>query len=135
MRRFATALCLSGAFLFALGNAGSAQQVGSEELLGGHENPPVISDGTGDFTAVLDVDRIPFQLTYDVASEGSDADRAHLEDDAVVAVEQPHELVRLGGFELVGEARQEPVLGVPVVLHFGNTADRQHATPRQRGPC
>ena len=51
---------------------------GSEELLGGHENPPVISDGTGDFTAVLDVDRIPFQLTYDVASEGSDADRAHL---------------------------------------------------------
>ena len=78
MRRFATTLCLSGAFVFALGNAGSAQQVGSEELLGGHENPPVISDGTGDFTAVLDVDRIPFQLTYDVASEGSDADRAHL---------------------------------------------------------
>jgi hypothetical protein len=78
MRRFATTLCLSGAFLFALGTAGSAQQVGSEELLGGHENPPVISDGTGDFTAVLDVDRIPFQLTYEVASEGSDADRAHL---------------------------------------------------------
>lgn len=78
MRRFATTLCFSGAFLFALGNAGSAQQVDSEELLGGHENPPVISDGTDDFTAVLDIDRIPFQLTYDVPSEGSDADRAHL---------------------------------------------------------
>ena len=30
---------------------------------GGHENPPVISDGTGEFTAVLDIDSIPFQLT------------------------------------------------------------------------
>ena len=78
MRRFATTLCLSGAFLFALGNAGSAQQVDSEELLGGHENPPVISDGTGEFTAVLDIDSIPFQLTYDVGAEGSAPDQAHL---------------------------------------------------------
>jgi hypothetical protein len=78
MQRFAATLGLSGAFLFALGPAGSAQQVESEDLLGGHENPPVVSDGTGDFTAVLDIDRITFELTYDVGSEGSDADQAHL---------------------------------------------------------
>jgi CHRD domain len=77
MRRFATTLCLSGAFLFALGNAGSAQQVDSEELLGGHENPPVISDGTGEFTATLDIDSIRFQLTY-VVGAGSAPDQAHL---------------------------------------------------------
>jgi hypothetical protein len=46
MERFAATLCLSGAFLLALGNAGFAQQVDSEELLGGHENPPVISTGS-----------------------------------------------------------------------------------------
>ena len=78
MRRVAATLCLSGAFLFALGNAGSAQQVNSEELLGGHENPPVISDGTGTFAAQLDIDSIPFQLTYDVGAEGSAPDQAHL---------------------------------------------------------
>jgi CHRD domain len=84
MERFAATLCLSGAFLFALGNPGFAQQVDSEELLGGHENPPVISDGTGDFTAQLDVNPadpvapIPFQLTYDVGAEGSAPDQAHL---------------------------------------------------------
>jgi hypothetical protein len=84
MRRLAATLCATGAFLFAFGNAASAQQVDSEELLGGHENPPVISDGTGNFTAQLDVnpadpvDPIPFQLTYDVGSEGSAPDQAHL---------------------------------------------------------
>jgi hypothetical protein len=79
MQRFAATLGLSAAFLFALGPAGSAQQVDSEELLGGHENPPVISDGTGDFMAQLDqVDRIPFQLTYDIGAEGSAPDQAHL---------------------------------------------------------
>jgi hypothetical protein len=55
MRQLAATACLAGAFLFALGKGGSAQQVDSEELLGGHENPPVISDGTGNFTAQLDV--------------------------------------------------------------------------------
>ena len=79
MRRFAAILCLAGAFLFALGKAGSAQNVDSEELLGGHENPPVISDGTGDFMAQLDqVDRIPFQMTYDIGAEGSAPEQAHL---------------------------------------------------------
>ena len=80
MRRFATTLCFSGVFLFALGNGGSAQQVSSEALLGGHENPPVISEGSsGTFTAQLEVaDRIPFQLTYELGPEVTDADRAHL---------------------------------------------------------
>jgi CHRD domain len=76
--RSAATLGLSGAFLFALGNAGSAQQVNSEDLLGGHENPPVISAGTGDFTASLEVDRILFTLTYQVGSAAGDADQAHL---------------------------------------------------------
>ena len=76
--RLAATLCSTGAFLLALGNAASAQHVDSQGLLGGHENPPVVSDGTGDFTAQLDVDRIPFQLTYDVGSEGSAPDQAHL---------------------------------------------------------
>src|SRR5262245_17623355 len=78
MRRSAATLGLSGAFLFALGNAGSAQQVNSEDLLGGHENPPVISSGSGDFMASIDVDRIPFTLTYDVGAAGSAPDQGHL---------------------------------------------------------
>jgi hypothetical protein len=77
MRRSAATLGLSGAFLFALGNAGSAQQVNSEDLLGGHENPPVISAGSGDFTASVEVDRIPFTLTYDFG-EGTVLNEAHL---------------------------------------------------------
>jgi hypothetical protein len=78
MRRSAATLALSVAFLFALGNAGSAQQVNSENLLGGHENPPVISTGSGDFTASIQVDRISFTLTYQVASASGDAAQAHL---------------------------------------------------------
>ena len=78
MRRSAATLGLSGACLFALGSAGSAQQVSSEDLLGGHENPPVISTGSGDFTGSIEVDRIPFTLTYDVGAAGSAPDQAHL---------------------------------------------------------
>ena len=85
MRRFAAMLAWSAALLFALGNGGSAQQgkserlhVKSERLLGGNENPPVISDGSGTFRAQLKSDRIPFELRYDVASEASDVTQAHL---------------------------------------------------------
>jgi hypothetical protein len=78
MRRLAVTLSLSGAFLFTLGGAGHAQQQRAEQLLGGNENPPVISDGSGTFSAELEADRIPFELTYDVASEGSDTTQAHL---------------------------------------------------------
>jgi hypothetical protein len=78
MRRLATVLALSAAFLLALGDAGSAQQVRSERILGGNENPPVISDGSGSFTARLEDDSIAFRLRYDVESDGSDALQAHL---------------------------------------------------------
>ena len=78
MQRFATALLLSVMFLPTLGDPGSAQQVRSERLLGGNENPPVISDGSGSFRARLRDDRISFRLRYDVASDGSDVLQAHL---------------------------------------------------------
>lgn len=78
MQRFATVLLVSAMFLPALGDPGSAQQVRAERLLGGNENPPVISDGSGRFRARLLDDRIRFRLSYDVASEGSDVLQAHL---------------------------------------------------------
>jgi hypothetical protein len=77
MRRLAT-MALSATILLALGTAGSAQQVRSERVLGGNENPPVISDGSGSFRARLEDDSIAFRLRYDVESDGSDALQAHL---------------------------------------------------------
>jgi hypothetical protein len=65
-------------FLPALADPGSAQQVRAERLLGGNENPPVVSDGSGRFRAELLDDRISFQLRYDVASDLSDVTQAHL---------------------------------------------------------
>ena len=50
----------------------------AEDILGGNENPPIISDGSGSFTATSEEDRIAFQLSYDVASEDSDVLQAHL---------------------------------------------------------
>jgi hypothetical protein len=50
----------------------------AERLLGGNENPPVISDGSGRFRARVSEDRIGFTLRYDVASEDSDVTQAHL---------------------------------------------------------
>ena len=78
MQRFATVLLLSAVFLPTLGGEGSAQQVRAERLLGGNENPPVVSEGSGRFRAELLEDRIQFRLTYDVASDGSDVLQAHL---------------------------------------------------------
>jgi CHRD domain len=85
MRRSAAMLPLSAALLFALGDRGSAQEekserdhVKSERLLGGNENPPVISDGSGNFRAQLRSDRISFELRYDVESDMSDVTQAHL---------------------------------------------------------
>jgi CHRD domain len=72
MRRFAMILMSSATLLLAPGNADSQALVGSEDVLGGNENPPVISDGSGSFRAQLEGDRISFRLTYDVASEPSD---------------------------------------------------------------
>jgi hypothetical protein len=79
MQRFATALSLSAMFLPALGDSASAQQVRAESLLGGNENPPVVSEGSGRFRARLQEDRISFRLRYDdVASGESDVTQAHL---------------------------------------------------------
>jgi hypothetical protein len=80
MRRFAVTL-LSATFLPALGSAPTAAQERSENLLGGNENPPVISEGSGSFTATTEGDAIAFELNYDVASPESpesDVQQAHL---------------------------------------------------------
>jgi CHRD domain len=88
MRRFGAILSLSAASVLMLSGAGSAQDLDStgrthgpqsaERLLGGNENPPVISDGSGRFRARVSNDRIGFTLRYDVASEDSDVSQAHL---------------------------------------------------------
>ncbi len=83
MRRIATVVLASTALLLVLGEAASAQQIRrAEPLLGGNENPPVVTDGTGRFRAQIFDDRIEFRLRYDVASEGddgpSDVTQAHL---------------------------------------------------------
>ena len=69
----------------ALGDCASAQQdsasaqpVRTERLLGGNENPPVVSEGFGSFQARLQEDRISFRLRYEVASGESDVTQAHL---------------------------------------------------------
>lgn len=49
MKRLAITLLLSAAFVPAFGGPGSAVQLRSEKLLGGNENPPVISEGSGSF--------------------------------------------------------------------------------------
>jgi hypothetical protein len=77
MPRFATVLLLSAMFLPALGDAASAQQERSERLLGGNENPPVVSDGSGSFRVRFEGDSATFRLRYDVESEGSDVTQAH----------------------------------------------------------
>jgi CHRD domain len=77
MPKFATVLLLSAMFLPTLGDAASAQQERSERLLGGNENPPVISDGSGSFRVRFEGDSATFRLRYDVASEGSDVTQAH----------------------------------------------------------
>jgi CHRD domain len=78
MRRFVTGLVFSAAFLPAFGNADEEERDRAERLLGGNENPPVISEGTGRFTATSEGDRIAFKLSYDVASDESDVLQAHL---------------------------------------------------------
>jgi hypothetical protein len=76
MRRLGTTLLLSATLVAAFGDAGSAQQVRSERLRGGNENPPVISEGSGTFR--VQFQNGSFRLTYDVASEESDVTQAHL---------------------------------------------------------
>jgi CHRD domain len=78
MRRFAIVLVSSAAFLPALGSAQTAAQERAERLLGGNENPPVISQGSGSFTATSAADAIAFVLNYDVGSAESAVQQAHL---------------------------------------------------------
>jgi hypothetical protein len=78
MRRFAVTLLLSVSFLPALGSAPTAAQDRAEELLGGNENPPVITEGSGSFTAASAPDAIAYELNYDVGSVESDVQQAHL---------------------------------------------------------
>jgi hypothetical protein len=70
---------LSATFLPAPGNADPEEErVRSEDILGGNENPPVISDGSGSFRARFGDDEIAFRLSYDMASDDSDVTQAHL---------------------------------------------------------
>jgi hypothetical protein len=75
-------LLSSALFVPAFGDAGSAQQVRSERLLGGNETAPVISDGTGSFRATFGNDQASFRLRYDVASEEDMALEDDVEEDA-----------------------------------------------------
>ena len=78
MRRFAVTLLLSASFLPALGSAPTAAQDRAEELLGGNENPPVITEGSGSFTAASAPDAIAYELNYDAGPVESDVQQAHL---------------------------------------------------------
>ncbi|MCC2664161.1 MAG: domain containing protein [Geminicoccaceae bacterium] len=79
MKRLGLMILASAGCMLVLGDAASAQQVRrAERLLGGNENPPVITDGTGNFRARLFDDRIEFRLRYDVGFEDSDVIEAHL---------------------------------------------------------
>jgi hypothetical protein len=69
-------LLLSTALAFAASDAAQAQQTGrAERLLGGNENPPVISDGTGQFLPEISDDQLSFELSYDGLA---DVQEAHL---------------------------------------------------------
>lgn len=59
-------VCALAVILAGTTPVGGAER--SERLLGGNENPPVVSDGTGRFGAVLRKDRIDFKLRYDVSN-------------------------------------------------------------------
>jgi CHRD domain len=79
MRRILTLSLASTALLLVLGNLAAAQQIKrAEKLLGGNENPPVVTDATGNFRAELFADRIEYRLRYDVAAPDSDVTQAHL---------------------------------------------------------
>jgi hypothetical protein len=79
MNRLGLFVLASAGCMLVLSDAASAQQVRrAERLLGGNENPPVITDGTGNFRARLFGDRIEFRLRYDVGFDNSDVTQAHL---------------------------------------------------------
>jgi hypothetical protein len=82
MRKIAVMLLLSVTFLPAQSKADTSRhdssRVKAERLVGGNENPPVVSEGSGMFRAWFRHDGIAFRLRYDVASEDSDITQSHL---------------------------------------------------------
>jgi hypothetical protein len=79
MKRLGLAMLASAGCMLALGETALGQDVErAERLRGGNENPPVISDGTGNFRATIFDDRIEFRLRYDVETGDSDVREAHL---------------------------------------------------------
>jgi CHRD domain len=83
MRKVAVMLLLSVTFLPGLSQADTARddrskRVSTERLLGGNENPPVLSKGSGSLRTRFGHDRIEFRLRYDVVSEDSDITQSHL---------------------------------------------------------
>jgi hypothetical protein len=79
MHRLSLMFLVSAAFVLALCDTAAAQQVRSaERLVGGNENPPVVTDASGNFTAEIFADRIEFTLSYDVEAPESDVIEAHL---------------------------------------------------------
>ena len=68
----AGAACALAAILMAHAPAQAGEV--SERLVGGNENPPIVSDGKGRFRAVAHKDRLEYRLRYDV----DDVTQAHI---------------------------------------------------------
>jgi hypothetical protein len=82
MRCLLTVSLASAVCMLLLADAASAQVRRAEPLRGGNENPPVVTDASGNFRAERSGDEIGFTLRYDVPAEdgGSENDitQAHL---------------------------------------------------------
>jgi hypothetical protein len=77
MHRLALTFLVSAGLVLALCDTAAAQQVRrAERLVGANENPPVVTDASGNFRAVIFANRIEFRLRYGPL-EG-DATQAHL---------------------------------------------------------
>ena len=76
MRLLPSILLLSTGLALVASDAAQAQQNRrAERLVGGNENPPVISEGTGRFRPRIAEDQIKFELSYDGLL---DVQQAHL---------------------------------------------------------
>jgi hypothetical protein len=77
MHRLSLMFVVSAGLVLALCDTAAAQQVRrAERLVGGNENPPVVTDASGNFRAVIFPDQIEFRLRYG-GLEG-DVTQAHL---------------------------------------------------------
>ena len=82
MHRLSLMFLVSAGLVLALCDTTAAEQVRrAERLVGADENPPVITDASGNFRAQILANRIEFRLRYDVAADEtpeSDVTQAHL---------------------------------------------------------